>query len=474
MSDIKKVSEFKFEIPPCGAMKVPGVIYASEKMIRHIERENVSKQIENVAALPGILKYSLAMPDVHWGYGMPIGGVAAMDIEKDGVVSPGAIGYDINCGVRLLRTNFTEDKIREKLRDLLKVIFRNIPSGVGSRGKLRLTQKEVGDVLEKGSVWAVERGFGTEDDISHTEEGGCLRSAKADFVSNRALERGNPQLGTLGAGNHFLEIQKVVEIYDEGKAKAWGIFPGQITVMIHTGSRGLGYQVCDDYLKVMQTAVRKYGISLADRQLACAPFESEEGRRYFAAMCAAANYAWCNRQIITHRVRESFMEAFGAPLSEVGLELVWDVAHNIGKIEEFENRKIFIHRKGATRAFPAGRKELPEKYRSTGQPVIVPGSMGTASYLLVGEESASQTFYSTCHGAGREMSRKKAMKLESGQSVVSRLKNEGILVLSDKLRTVAEEAPAAYKEIDEVVEVCDRSGISKKVAKMVPLGVIKG
>ncbi len=473
MSDIRKISEFKFEIPQSGSMNVPGVIYASEKMIHHIEKENVASQIKNVACLPGILKYSLAMPDVHWGYGMPIGGVAAMDL-KNGVISPGAIGYDINCGVRVLKTDLTVGDLREKLGSLLKELFRNIPSGVGSKSKLKLSRSELKKVLERGSQYLVEKGFGTEDDISRTEEGGCLKGASADFVSERAIERGACQVGTLGAGNHFLEIQEVKEIFDGKLARKWGLFEGQITVMVHTGSRGFGYQVCDDYLKVMLKAVQKYGIKLSDRQLACAPVESPEGKRYSSAMSAAANYAWANRQAITHWIRESFENVFGKKWEDFDMSLLWDVAHNIGKIEEFEGRKIFIHRKGATRAFPAGHSELPSFYRETGQPVIVPGSMGTASYILVAGDNASETFYSTCHGAGREMSRRKAMRLESGESVVSRLESEGILVLSDKMRTVAEEAPAAYKDIDEVVEVCDESGLSRKVAKMVPIGVIKG
>ncbi|MFH1957913.1 MAG: RtcB family protein [bacterium] len=474
MSELKKIGESKFEIAKSGTMRVPGIVYATDRMISHIKKENVIKQVENVASLPGIVRYSLAMPDVHWGYGMPIGGVAAMDIENDGIISPGAIGYDINCGVRLLTTNLKEEEIKEKLPVLLQAFFHSVPSGVGSKGTLRLGKREVKDVLEKGSGWAVERGFGHEDDLLHTEEAGCLKDASADFVSSRAQERGMPQLGTLGAGNHFLEIQKVAEVFNSELAGKWGIFKGQITVMIHTGSRGLGYQVCDDHLKAMQTASGKYNITLPDRQLACAPFKSEEGRRYFAAMSAAANYAWCNRQIIMHRIRESFKKVLGSAENELGLDLVYDVAHNIGKIEIFGGKKYFIHRKGATRAFPSGHPYLPQEFQETGQPVIVPGSMGTSSYLLVGTATSEETFFSTCHGAGRRMSRHQALREVRGADLIRELGTRGILVLSAQLKTVAEEAPSAYKDVDEVVDACETARISRKVAKMVPLGVVKG
>lgn len=473
MSELKKISDGKFEIAKTGAMRVPGIIYATDRMISHISKENVIKQVENVAALPGIVRYSLAMPDVHWGYGMPIGGVAAFDPDKGGIISPGAIGYDINCGVRLLTTNLREEEIKEKLAVLLQAFFHSVPSGVGSKGKLRLNEKEIKDVLEKGAAWAVERGFGNREDLLHTEEAGCLKESCADFVSSRAQERGMPQLGTLGAGNHFLEIQKVVEVFNSELAGKWGIFKGQITVMIHTGSRGLGYQVCDDYLRVMQNAVRKYNISLQDRQLACAPFKSEEGRRYFSAMCAAANYAWCNRQIIMHRVRESFKKVLGADKG-AGMKLLYDVAHNIGKVEMFEGKKYFIHRKGATRAFPRGHPGLSGKFQETGQPVIVPGSMGTSSYLLAGTDSASETFFSTCHGAGRAMSRRQALRSIRGADLVRELKSKGVIVVSAHLKTIAEEAPSAYKDVEEVVDACETARISQKIAKMVPLGVVKG
>ncbi|MCD6423036.1 MAG: intein-containing RctB family protein [Elusimicrobia bacterium] len=379
-----------------------------------------------------------------------------------------------NCGVRVLKTNLTYEDIKEKLSALVSEIFKNIPSGVGSKSKLKLNTNELKKVLERGSQYLVEKGFGTEDDLLHTEEKGRMLTASSEFISHRAMERGAPQLGTLGAGNHFLEIQEIEEIYDEELAQKWGLFKGQITVMIHTGSRGFGYQVCDDYLRVMQRAVQKYAITLPDRQLACAPINSDEGKRYLYSMSAAANYAWANRQVITHWIRESFENVFKKKWEEFDLSVLWDVAHNIGKIEEFEGKKIFIHRKGATRAFPAGKKELPSLYQQTGQPVIVPGSMGTASYILVAGEKAYETFYSTCHGAGREMSRHQALKQVNARDLIRELKSKNILLLSGTMKTVAEEAPQAYKNVDEVVEICQGAGISRKVAKMKPLGVVKG
>ncbi|MBI5573365.1 MAG: RtcB family protein [Elusimicrobia bacterium] len=458
---LKKVDDYRWKIEKTGSMKTEGLIFASEKMVTNICSDNAYQQVSNVATLPGIIGKSLAMPDIHWGYGFPIGGVAAFNLN-DGVISPGGIGYDINCGVRLLRTNLSKKDIEGNIRNLVAGLFINIPSGVGSTGKLNLSAQEVKNVLEKGASWAIDAGFGEKMDLENIEEKGILFGADFSAVSPRAIERGREQLGTLGAGNHFLEIQEVVEIYDENFAKKFGIFLGQITVMIHTGSRGLGYQVCDDYIKVMLDASRKYGINLIDKQLACAPILSDEGKKYFSAMASAANYAFANRQIITHWVRETFMKVLKKSPKDLGLELVYDVAHNIGKFEEHAGIKIFIHRKGATRSFP-------------NTPVLIPGTMGTASYVLVGTEQAlKETFGSTCHGAGRVMSRTQALKGERGSELAKRLFGEGITVQSKEWKTLAEESPAAYKDVNLVVEVCHQAGISKKVAKMKPLGVIKG
>ncbi|MEW6556821.1 MAG: RtcB family protein [Elusimicrobiota bacterium] len=458
---LKKIDDYRWKIEKTGAMKTEGLIFASEKMVPNICSDNAYQQVSNVASLPGIIGKSLAMPDIHWGYGFPIGGVGAFDLNN-GIISPGGIGYDINCGVRLLRTNLSKKDIYKNIKNLIPALFTNIPSGVGSTGKLNLLPSEVKQVLEKGAKWAVEKGFGEKNDLKNTEENGTLEGANFVNVSQRAIERGREQLGTLGAGNHFLEVQEVVEIYDESFAKKFGLFLGQITIMIHTGSRGLGYQVCDDYIKVMLDAARKYGINLVDKQLACAPVLSDEGKRYFSAMASAANYAWANRQIITHWVRETFMKLLTKSPKELGLELVYDVAHNIGKFEDHSGKRIFIHRKGATRSFP-------------NIPVLIPGTMGTASYVLVGTEQAlKETFGSTCHGAGRQMSRTQALKGERGSELAKRLETEGITVQAKEWKTLAEESPNAYKDVNLVVEVCHNAGISKKIAKMKPLGVIKG
>jgi len=442
-------------------MNTDGLIFASEKMVTNICGDNAYKQIANVASLPGILGRALAMPDIHWGYGFPIGGVAAFDVER-GIISPGGIGFDINCGVRLLRTALTEKDIRKNIKGLVAGLFVNIPSGVGATGRINLSSGDVKKVLEKGAGWAVENGFGEKSELKNIEENGALAGADFSNVSKRAVERGREQLGTLGAGNHFLEIQEVVEIFDAAEAAKLGLRIGQITVMIHTGSRGLGYQVCDDYTKVMLTAAKKYGIEISDRQLSCAPVLSDEGKNYFSAMSAAANYAWANRQIIAHWVRETFSKVLSLSPSELGIETVYDIAHNIGKFEEHAGKKIFIHRKGATRSFP-------------GLPVLIPGTMGTASYVLTGTELAlKETWGSTCHGAGRVMSRTQALKSSGGREIVRELESEGITVQAREYKTLAEEAPYAYKDVDEVVDVCHGAGISKKVARMRPLGVIKG
>lgn len=475
---LEKLDACRWRIPCQGGMRTDGIIYASEKLLSDILKDNAPQQVENVAHLPGIVGASMAMPDIHWGYGFPIGGVAAFDL-KEGVISPGGVGYDINCGVRLLRTNLTAEEVKPRLRGLLETIFSTVPAGVGKSGRIRISRKELEKVLVEGSRWAVRQGYGREEDLAHTEEEGSLAGADPGSISDRAYERGLPQIGTLGAGNHFLELQKVDEIFDPQAADLMGLFEGQLVVMIHSGSRGLGYQVCDDAVKSLGRAVQRYNISIPDRQLACAPVNSPEGKVYFGGMAAAANYAWANRQAMMHWVREAFEKVFGLGAEKLGLDLVYDVAHNIAKFEEHEVEgkrvKLCVHRKGATRAFPPGHPDVPEAYRSVGQPVIIPGDMGTASYLLVGTQRAmQQTFGSTCHGAGRVWSRSHAMREISGHEVKTRLEKEGILVLSTSTKTLAEETPEAYKDVDEVVEVAHSAGISKKVARMRPVGVIKG
>jgi tRNA-splicing ligase RtcB len=460
-------------------MLVDGMIYANDELMEHIRNDQAAEQVANVACLPGILMRSMAMPDIHWGYGFPIGGVAAMDYQT-GVVSPGGVGYDINCGVRMLRTDLTAEEVAPRMQDLVNALFTDVPAGIGSSGRIRLDEKELKEVMKKGAKWAVAQGYGWAEDIEVTEEGGCLDSADPQCVSDKAMQRGRPQVGTLGSGNHFLEIQVVDEVYDSNTASAFGINgPGQITVMIHSGSRGLGYQVCDDYLLVMQAAMKKYGIQVPDRQLACAPATSDEGRRYMQAMACAANYAWANRQAMAHWTREVFSHVFGVGPHKLGMSQVYDVAHNIAKIEEHEidkkKRKVVVHRKGATRAFPPGHPDVPAVYREVGQPVLVPGDMGRYSFLLAGTDQAMrETFGSTCHGAGRMMSRKSAMKESKGADVQQELAEKGIIVKAASRGTLAEEAPEAYKDVSLVVETADETGISRKVARLRPLGVVKG
>ncbi|MDR5683751.1 MAG: RtcB family protein [Armatimonadota bacterium] len=478
---LRKLDDYRWEIPRDykPGMRVPGLVYADESMLRQIGQDQALEQVANVATLPGIVRYSLAMPDIHWGYGFPVGGVAAMRAD-DGVISPGGIGFDINCGVRLLRTDLSEEEVRPKLRELVETLFRNVPSGVGSTGKVRVSMQEIDDVLRFGARWAVEKGFGTPADLDSIEAGGQLREADPANVSHRARERGKDQLGTLGSGNHFLEVQVVDQVYDARAAGAMGITaPGQVVVFIHTGSRGLGYQICEDYLKVMDRAGAKYGIALPDRQLACAPFGSPEGQDYFRAMCCAANFAWANRQMITHWVRESFARVLGRALEDIGLQIVYDVAHNIAKLETYptngELQRVVVHRKGATRAFPPGHPEVPARYRDVGQPVLIPGDMGRYSFVAVGTERAmAETFGSTCHGAGRVRSRKAAVRELRGVDVASVLERRGILVRAQNRGLLAEEASEAYKDVAEVVEVCHGAGISRKVARMRPIGVVKG
>jgi tRNA-splicing ligase RtcB len=479
--ELKKIDDFRYKIPRSykAGMKTDGLIYASERMLQQITSDAAPEQVANVATLPGIVGCAMAMPDIHWGYGFPIGGVAAFDIEK-GIISPGGVGYDINCGVRLLRTDLTDNDVKDKIKALVRTIFNNVPSGVGSKGKIRINEHEVKDVLINGAQWALKKGFGWKEDIDHIEAHGALPGANPDKVSKRALQRGRPQLGTLGAGNHFLEIQVVEDIYDREAAKIMGIDDvGQVTVMIHTGSRGLGYQVCDDNVKVLGRTTQKYGIQIPDRQLACAPITSPEGKSYFEQMACAANYAWANRQCIMHWIRESFETVLGKKAEDLGLQLIYDVAHNIAKFEYHkvgdETKKLCIHRKGATRAFAAGHEEVPDKYRSIGQPVLIPGDMGTHSYLLLGTDLAmKETFGSTCHGAGRVMSRTKALSKTRGRSIDKELAQKGIFVLSASNEVLREEMPEAYKDIDTVVDAVHKAGISRKVARMRPIGVVKG
>jgi len=476
--ELKQIDQYLWELPKSGSMRVPGRIYTSASMLKEIRREESLKQVANVATLPGILEASLAMPDIHWGYGFPIGGVAAFDWDS-GVISPGGVGYDINCGVRLATTSFIEKEVRPKLEALVNSLYRNIPSGVGSTGFVKLSAAEGKKVLVQGSRWAVNQGFGEDADIDHTEDGGCMANADPDTVSQRALERGKKQLGTLGSGNHFLEIGVVETIYDPEIARVFGLFENQVTLMLHSGSRGLGYQICDDRLAFLTKQANKLGFELPDRQLACAMIRSEAGMQYYNAMACAANYAWANRQILLHRSREVFLKVFGVGPRDLGMNLVYDVCHNIAKKEEHtvdgEKRIVCVHRKGATRSFPPGHQALCSEYRNVGQPILIPGDMGTASFVLVGTEKAmEETFGSTCHGAGRVLSRRAAKKQSKGRAIHRELEDKGIIVRWTGKSTLAQEMPDAYKDVSQVVEVVHGAGISKKVAKLRPIGVIKG
>ena len=452
-------------------MRVPARFFADEELWSQIRNDRSVEQLMNVATLPGISECAYAMPDVHQGYGFPVGGVAAFRIS-DGVISPGGVGYDINCGVRLLASELTVADIRGRLEDLVHNLSRSVPSGTGRGGELRLTDHELDRVFVEGCKYLVERGLALPEDIEVTESGGSLPQADPAQVSQRARQRGSTQLGTLGSGNHFVEIQTVEQVFDSAAAEVLGLETGRITVLIHTGSRGLGHQVCTDYVREMDRVMPKYGIELPDRELACAPFDSPEGRAYFGAMCAAANFAWSNRQTITHTVRGVFERAFG----DAGrLRLVYDVAHNIAKVEEYGGEQFCVHRKGATRAFGPNNPEIPEIYRSVGQPVFIPGSMGTASWVLVGAEGAmTKSFGSTCHGAGRRMSRRAAKRVAQGHEVRRELAKKGIVVRCHSNSDLAEEAPHAYKDVDRVVDVVDRMGLARKVARLKPIGVIKG
>ncbi|RKX22456.1 MAG: RNA-splicing ligase RtcB, partial [Candidatus Zixiibacteriota bacterium] len=455
------------------------IIYSDKQMLKQIISDDSPDQVANVATLPGIVGSSMAMPDIHHGYGFAIGGVAAFD-EDEGIISPGGVGYDINCGVRLIRSSLDFSDIEGKTSRLVDAIFKNVPSGVGVGGKRRLSPSEINAVLEQGAQWAISEGYGWKSDIDAMEESGCIAGADHSVVSKTAKKRGAPQLGSLGAGNHFLEIQRVDEIYDSIAAAAFGItHVNQITIMIHTGSRGCGHQICTDYLDTMRRANQKYNIPLVDRELSCAPAGSEEAQRYFTAMKCGANYAWANRQMITHWVRESFEQVLRESAEHLGLHMVYDIAHNMAKLEEhiFEgkSRQLYVHRKGATRAFGPGHLAIPQAYRQIGQPVIIPGDMGTASYLLVGTQKAmEETFGSTCHGAGRLMSRRAATRQFRADEVRARLENDGIYLRSASTRGISEEAPGVYKDINQVVEISHNSGIARKVARFRPVGVMKG
>jgi len=478
--DFKKVEEYVYEIPKSFRpdMRVPARLYADEELLEAALGDRSLRQLVNTATLPGVVKYTLAMPDIHQGYGPPIGGVIPSKAST-GIISPGAVGYDINCGVRLLRSNILAEEVKPIMGDIVNALFQGVPSGVGRSGDVRLSHRDTDNVLERGSAWAVSQGYGTKDDLEHTEERGGMAGAEARAVSPKAKKRGRDQLGTLGSGNHFVEVAEVEEVYDRKVAEAFGLFEGQMVVWIHSGSRGLGHQVCTDYVRDLQKAVTKYGIKLPDRELVCAPFDSPEGRDYFAAMASAANYAWANRQVLAHRVRRILDDVLAGVVKDRELTLVYDVTHNIAKLEEHpidgQLTKLVIHRKGATRAFGPGMEGLPANYREVGQPVLIPGDMGTASYVLVGTAKAMEkTFGTSCHGAGRVMSRRAAKRKIRGQELAKELRSQGIIVRGGSMAGLAEEAPAAYKDVDRVVNVVHSLGIARKVARVVPLGVIKG
>ncbi len=478
---LEKVNDYMWRIPQYKPeMRVPGMVFANQALLEKMQTDRTLWQCSNVAQLPGIYKYAITLPDGHEGYGFPIGGVAATDYEN-GVISPGGVGYDINCGVRLLSTTLTEKDVRPKLAPLAETIFRNVPSGLGSRRKdFTISQRDLESLTVEGVQWLIDRGLGWAGDAEHCEENGHMKNANPDKVSNTAKNRGLTQIGTLGSGNHFLEIQKVDKIFNEKTAKAFGLtHEGQVTVMIHCGSRGYGHQVCSDYLRVMEHAVQKYKISLPDRELACAPGNSNEARDYIEAMACAVNYAFANRQAIMHWVRQSFQQVYGQDAEKFGLKLVYDVAHNIAKAETHNidgvQKKVWVHRKGATRAFPAGHPDVPDDYRSEGQPVLIPGSMGTSSWVLVGSQKAMDlTFGSTAHGAGRMMSRSAAKRQYWGGDIKTGLEKRGIVVRAASESVLAEEADPAYKNVDIVADVSDKVGIATKVARLVPLAVVKG
>jgi tRNA-splicing ligase RtcB len=480
-SDLVRISEYVWEIPTSfrSDMKVPARIYASEELLKLIFRDRSLEQLVNTAAMPGVVKRVLVMPDAHQGYGPPIGGVVPTRYPE-GVISPGAVGYDINCGVRLMASGILAEDVKADIDDLISALYHSIPSGVGKGGGARrVSPREMDQVLVKGASWAVEAGYGRPKDLERLEESGAMEGADPSVVSSRAKKRGGPQLGTLGSGNHFIEIQEIGKIYDEEVARAFGLFEGQLTVEIHSGSRGLGHQVCSDYVKSLQGAVRKYNIKLPDRQLVCAPLDSPEGRCYFGAMASAANYAWANRQCMAHLARRSFEEVLAGKMRDFDLRTVYDVAHNIAKIEDHtvngETMKLCIHRKGATRAFGPGHPAVAPAYREFGQPVLVPGDMGTASYVLVGTaEAMEKSFGTSCHGAGRTMSRRAAKRKIHGGTLRRELEEQGIRVRAGSMSGLAEEAPEAYKDIEAVIKVVDGAGLARRVARLLPLAVMKG
>ncbi len=477
---LRPLDEYRWEIAPTEVpgMRVPGVLFANPTLLEPLRSDPSLLQLANVATLPGIQSASLAMPDIHYGYGFPVGGVAAFDLEE-GVVSPGGIGYDINCGVRLLRTSLRVDDVRAKLGPLIESLYRYVPSGVGSKGPVPVAASEMDEVLVGGARWAIDHGYGRPADRGFQEEEGCMTAARPEYVSPAARQRGLKQLGTLGSGNHFLEVQEVQEVSFPEFAEALGLTVGTVTIMLHCGSRGLGHQVATDYIGTMDRYLARTGTQLVDRQLSCAPVGSEEGQQYLAAMAAGANFAWANRQVITHGIRRAFREVFQRPEEELDLGVVYDISHNMAKVEEHAvdggRRRVLVHRKGATRAFPPGRDEIPSAYRSFGQPVLVPGDMGTASYVLAGlPSSMDRSFGSSCHGAGRRLSRHAAVRQFRFDEVTRRLRDQGILVRSASREGVTEEAPGAYKDVHEVVRVAEGAGLTRRVARLAPLGVVKG
>ncbi|OAG27640.1 RtcB family protein [Thermodesulfatator autotrophicus] len=474
LKSLVKISEYEWEIPRKGSMRVPGRIFASKKLIEEMD-EKVREQVTNVACLPGIVRASIAMPDAHWGYGFPIGGVAAFDPDDDGIISVGGVGYDISCGVRSLRTGLKREEVEPVLEELIDALFHTIPAGVGSEGKIKLSISQLDEVLVGGARWAVANGYGEPEDLEYIEEKGCLPGADPKCVSIEAKKRQHRQVGTLGSGNHYLEVQYVAEIYHREAAEAFGLEVGDVVISIHCGSRALGHQIATDYLKVLAKASKKYGIPIKEKELVCAPIRSPEGEQYYRAMACGVNCALANRQVITHLVREVFAEI----IPEARITVIYDVSHNTCKVEKHKVngrvKELYVHRKGATRAWGPGRPELPARYRHVGQPVIIGGSMGTASYILVGtEEGEEKAFGSACHGAGRTMSRHQALKRWRADQIVAELRKKGIIVRAKSKRGLVEEAPEAYKDVIEVVEVAHRAGLAHKVAKLLPMGCIKG
>lgn len=475
---LKQINNNQWMIPKTGPMRVPGLIFSNRQLIKDIRNDQSLVQVANVATLPGIVNHSLAMPDIHWGYGFPIGGVAAFN-EDEGIVSPGGVGYDINCGCRLMTTALKASEIRPFMKNIIDDLYKNIPTGVGTKGFVKLSKRDEFKVAEQGASWAVKSGFGRPEDLENTEDRGCLKGADPSVLSERAIKRGLEQLGTLGSGNHFLEVQSVDHIYDHRVANQFGLQKGLISVLIHSGSRGFGYQICDDFLKKMTGRGYAYTLDLPDRQLACAPLKSDLAGKYLSAMACAANYAWANRQILMNQTNETLLKTLGISPNELNMRLLYDVCHNIAKMEHHtvdgQKQLLCVHRKGATRSLPSGHPELPERYQTTGQPVLIPGDMGTYSYVLAGSgQSMELSFGSSCHGAGRVLSRKQAVKLSKGRAIHQELEHKGIFVRSKGIRTLKEEIPEAYKDASQVVDVVHKAGLARLVARLRPLGVIKG